>query len=53
MMGAHVGPPAAHTPGRTQSLAFRAATALSGHFGVEWNLLSIDDSELWELAALF
>ena len=39
VIGAHVGPPTAHTTGRTQSLAFRAATALFGHFGIEWNLL--------------
>ncbi len=39
VMGAHVGPPTAHTTGRTQTLAFRAATALFGHFGIEWNLL--------------
>ncbi len=35
IMGAHVGPVPAHTTGRTQSLAFRAAVALPGHFGVE------------------
>jgi len=51
VMGAHVGPPRAHTTGRTQSLAFRAATALFGHFGIEWNLLSVTDQELAELAA--
>jgi alpha-galactosidase len=51
VMGAHVGPPTAHTTGRTQSLAFRAATALFGHFGIEWNLLNVGDAELTELAA--
>jgi alpha-galactosidase len=51
VIGAHIGPPAAHTTGRTQSLAFRAATALFGHLGIEWNLLDLDDGELGELAA--
>lgn len=50
VMGAHVGPPRAHTTGRTHTLAFRAATALFGHFGIEWNLLDLDDSERYELA---
>ncbi len=50
VMGCHVGPPHAHTTGRTQSLEFRAATALFGHFGIEWNLLGLDDGELDELA---
>ncbi len=51
VMGAHVGPPTAQTTGRTQTLAFRAATALFGHFGIEWNLLTVDDEDLDELAA--
>ena len=49
-MGAHVGPPRAHTTGRTHSLAFRAATAFFGHFGVEWNVLDLDDRELAQLS---
>jgi alpha-galactosidase len=51
VIGAHVGPPTAHTTGRTHTLTFRAATALFGHFGIEWNLLTIDDEELAQLAA--
>jgi alpha-galactosidase len=51
VIGAHIGPPTAHTTGRTHSLAFRAATALFGHLGIEWNLLTLDDDELAELAA--
>jgi alpha-galactosidase len=51
LMGAHVGPPRAHTTGRTTSLAFRAGTALFGHFGVEWDLLAASAAELGELAA--
>jgi len=38
MIGAHVGPPTAHTTNRTHTLGFRAATALFGHFGVEWDI---------------
>lgn len=51
VMGAHIGPTRAHTTGRSQSLAFRALTALWGHLGVEWNLLELDDRELQSLAA--
>ncbi|MBA3289760.1 MAG: alpha-galactosidase [Acidimicrobiia bacterium] len=51
VMGAHVGPARAHTTGRTHTLSFRAATALFGHFGIEWNLLELDDDEQRELAA--
>ena len=50
LMGAHIGPPTAHTTGRTHTLAFRAATALFGHLGVEWNLLTLTDDELAALA---
>ncbi len=51
VMGAHIGPPRAHTTGRTQRLAFRAATALFGHLGIEWNLLDADDTDLDKLRA--
>lgn len=46
VVGAHIGPPRAHTTGRTQRLAFRAATALFGHLGIEWNLLDADERHL-------
>jgi alpha-galactosidase len=46
VVGAHIGPPRAHTTGRTQRLAFRAATALFGHLGIEWNLLDASDRHL-------
>ncbi|WP_062464619.1 alpha-galactosidase [Demequina soli] len=42
MIGAHVGPPAAHTTGRTASLGFRFATALFGHLGLEWDVTADD-----------
>ncbi|GAB2656433.1 alpha-galactosidase [Kribbella swartbergensis] len=51
LVGAHVGAPTAHTTHRTHSLAFRAATALFGHFGIEWDLRTASDTELEELAA--
>ncbi|HET6654310.1 MAG TPA: alpha-galactosidase [Nocardioides sp.] len=50
LVGQHVGAPVAHTTGRTHRLAFRAASALLGHFGVEWDLLSAGPDELRELA---
>jgi alpha-galactosidase len=50
LMGAHIGPPRAHTTGRTATLAFRAATAMFGHLGVEWNVLSLDVRQRRELA---
>ena len=56
LMGAHIGPPRSHTTGRTQTLAFRAVTALFGHLGVEWNLLHTTPEErslLGELIAFY
>jgi alpha-galactosidase len=49
MMGAHVGGPVAHTTGRSHQLDFRAATALLGHFGIEWDLTTVTDEELERL----
>jgi len=51
VMGAHIGPTRAHTTGRSQSLPFRALTAIWGHLGVEWNLLELDQHERSSLAA--
>lgn len=50
LIGSHVGPPTAHTTGRTHTLGFRAATALFGHFGIEWDIASASDAERAELA---
>ena len=52
VMGAHIGPPTSHTTGRTHRLDFRAATALFGHFGFEWNLLDCTDDELKQLGEI-
>jgi len=49
LVGSHVGPPRAHTTGRTHDLSFRAATALFGHFGIEWDIASASDDERAEL----
>lgn len=49
-LGAHIGPPRAHTTGRTHDLSFRAGTALFGHVGVEWDVRQASDAELAELA---
>jgi alpha-galactosidase len=49
-MGAHIGPPRSQTTSRRQSLGFRAATALFGHLGVEWNVMSLRDDERVALA---
>ena len=45
LVGSHVGPPTAHTTGRTHELSFRAATALFGHFGIEWDITAASDEE--------
>ena len=45
LLGTHVGPPHAHTTGRTHDLAFRAATAFFGHFGIEWDINSADAAD--------
>lgn len=50
VMGTHVGGSPDHTTGRRHTLDFRAATALWGHFGVEWDLTTLADDELDRLA---
>jgi alpha-galactosidase len=52
LVGSHVGPPRAHTTGRTHDLSFRGATALFGHFGIEWDVSAVADDERVRLAAL-
>ena len=52
LMGAHVGPGVSHTSGRRLSLGFRAATALFGHFGIEWNLTAASSAEREQLKAV-
>jgi len=51
IMGAHVGTAPAHTTGRSQALAFRAAVALPGHLGVELDARTLGAAQKIELAA--
>ncbi len=56
LIGAHVGPPVAHTTGRPSDLSFRCATALFGHAGIEWDITSATPDEraqLTEWAGLY
>ena len=52
VMGAHIGPSRAHTTGRVHTLAFRGATALFGHLGVEWNVARLDEAQRRALAEM-
>ena len=49
-LGVHIGPERAHTTGRRTRLEFRAAVALLGHFGLELDLLALDEDELHRVA---
>ena len=44
LMGAHLTSPVTHSTGRTVDLGLSGATALFGHFGIEWDLTTVDDS---------
>ena len=50
IMGAHVGASPAHSTGRSQTLAFRAAVALPGHFGVELDAAALTCADRADLA---
>jgi alpha-galactosidase len=49
-LGAHVAAPFSHQTGRYMPLSLRCATALFGHFGIEWDLTEASQDELAELA---
>jgi alpha-galactosidase len=49
-MGSHIGTAPAHSTGRSQSLDFRAAIAVQGHLGIEFNLLVLSEAENERLA---
>ncbi|TIH40406.1 alpha-galactosidase [Subtercola vilae] len=51
MLGSHIGSGVNHTTGRRHELSFRAATALFGHFGIEWDLTQATQQESLDLAA--
>jgi alpha-galactosidase len=48
-MGSHIASGRSHTTGRRHDLGFRAATAIFGHLGVEWDLAEASEAELAEL----
>jgi alpha-galactosidase len=50
IMGAHVGASPAHATGRSQSMGFRAAVAMPGHFGVELDPRQLNAEDRAELA---
>ena len=51
LMGSHIASPTNHTTGRIHSLDFRAATAVFGHLGIEWDLTQAGQGELATLQA--
>jgi alpha-galactosidase len=50
LMGSHIASGRSHTTGREHDLNFRAATAIFGHLGIEWDLATASAAELDELA---
>ena len=50
LMGSHIASGRSHTTARRHDLSFRAATAVFGHLGIEWDLAKATDAELAELA---
>jgi alpha-galactosidase len=52
LVGMHIGSTLSHTTGRRHSLSFRAATAIFGHLGIEWDLTAITPAEANDLAAI-
>lgn len=50
LLGSHIASATSHTTGRTHALGFRAATAVFGHLGIEWDLRAASEAELAELA---
>ncbi|GLY92954.1 alpha-galactosidase [Actinoplanes sp. NBRC 103695] len=49
-MGSHIADGTSHTTGRRHDLGFRAATAIFGHLGIEWDLSEATAEESAELA---
>ncbi|MER6524217.1 alpha-galactosidase [Streptomyces sp. NPDC001508] len=45
-IGSHIASGRSHVTGRHHDLAFRAATAVFGHLGIEWDLTRATDEEL-------
>lgn len=51
MLGMHLTSPVVHSSGRTVSLGLSGAVALFGHFGIEWDLTTLDDDARAEIEA--
>lgn len=51
LVGTHVASGRSHTTGRRHDLDFRAATALWGHMGIEWDLTACSEEDLEQVAA--
>jgi alpha-galactosidase len=49
-LGSHIASGRSHVTGRRHDLSFRAATAVFGHLGVEWDLAEATPAEAAELA---
>jgi alpha-galactosidase len=49
LVGAHVGPPVAHTTGRALGQGMRCLTALFGHAGLEWDITTCTDEDFARL----
>ena len=45
LMGSHIASGRSHTTGRVHDLDFRAATAIFGHLGIEWDLTKTTDDD--------
>ena len=45
LLGTHIGPYPSHQTGRRTPLSMRAATALFGHAGIEWDITSASDED--------
>lgn len=50
LMGSHIASGRSHTTGRWHDLNFRAATAVFGHLGIEWDLAEATPEELTALS---
>jgi alpha-galactosidase len=49
LLGSHIASARSHTTGRVHDLTFRAATAVFGHLGIEWDITAATAEELAEL----
>jgi alpha-galactosidase len=49
LLGSRIASGRSHTTGRVHDLSFRAATAIFGHFGIEWDLSAATAQELAQL----